>query len=218
MAMKLSEKCFSFAKTVFFDIISSKFRAGSLKRSLDLSYVIFEKIAYNFEIFSSNYINMYCEIVEKEIRLANITSKDNVLVIGAGSLPATSVLIAQKSGASVVSIDVDKAAINKANVLIKRLDLSDKLKLVHADGRYYDFEKFDVIFVLYAIKQLDEIFEKISKKIKTDTRVIYRSVFDKETNTIKSRIDLSKFLEVKNIVKSENISPAASALLLKKDT
>lgn len=218
MTKKISEKCFSFAKTIFFDVISSNFRAGAFKRSLDLSYVVLEKIAYNFETFTSNYIDMYCEIVEKEIKLANISSKDIVLIIGSGSLPATSILIAKKSDAKVISIDIDKVAIDKANKLVKRLDLSDKLEIIHADGRYYNFENFDVIFALYGIRQLDEIFKELSTKIKPNTRIIYRSVFDKETDTIKSKIDLSKYFILKDIVKSEKIPPVASVLLLKKDS
>jgi protein-L-isoaspartate O-methyltransferase len=217
MKIKLSQRCFSNAKTIFFDVISTKFRPGIFKGSLNLVYIIFEKVAINFRIFLDSYIEMYDEIVNKEIKLANISKKDKILVIGAGSIPATSVQIAKTINANVVSIDIDKSAIINAKKLVEHLGLSDKLIMETADGSNYFFEKFDVIFILYGITKNIELFNNLSKRIRTGTRIIFRSVFDKEKNTIKSNVDLSELFVIKNITKSVKIPPVASVLLLKKE-
>jgi precorrin-6B methylase 2 len=217
MKTNLSQRCFSTAKTIFFDVISTKFRPGLLKGSLNLIYVIFEKVAINFKILSESYIDMYDEIVGKEIKLANISNKDKILVIGAGSIPATSIKIAEKINASIISIDIDESAVINAKRIVKNLGLSDKLEMKTADGINYYFEKYDVIFILYGITNNIELFENLSKKIRVETRVIFRSVFDSENNTIKSDINLSDLFVIKKIIKSEKIPPVASVLLLKKE-
>jgi protein-L-isoaspartate O-methyltransferase len=98
-------------------------------------------------------------MVEKEIKMAKINSDDLVLVIGCGSLPTTTVLISMKTGANVVSVDVDKKSIRDAAQYIKNLHLGDKIKLKHANGLNYSVKNFDVIFVLYGITKQEEMLE-----------------------------------------------------------
>ena len=93
MFRSIFERFLSFSRFAFFDILSAKFNAAPFKNFMDYFYVIFEKIAYSFRILSSNYLMLYDELIEKEIIMAKITKNSNVLVIGCGSLPVTSILI-----------------------------------------------------------------------------------------------------------------------------
>lgn len=216
MAKRVIERFFSFARWIFFEEFSPKFNAVPFKNFVDFAYVIFEKIAYRFDIISSNYLKMYEEIVEKEIKMANISSEDSILVIGCGSLPVTSTLIAMKTKARIVSIDTDHKAILNATKFIKHNNLENIIKLEHVDGLNYPVEKFDVIYISYGVKQQKEIMIYLANKMKKGARIIFRTVIDAQDETLRSPIDLSKWFLVKNSLKSETIIPAGSYLLLKK--
>ena len=114
MVKSISERILSFSRFIFFDIISDKFNAAPFKNFMDYLYVIFEKIAYSFKILSENYLMLYDELIKKEIVMAQITKKTNVLVIGCGSLPVTPILIALKTDADIIGIDYDKKAVDRA--------------------------------------------------------------------------------------------------------
>ena len=84
MSNTTTEKIFHSTQQIIFEKIGDKLRPGSLKNLLAFLFVIFEKIASNFEIISRNYIEIYHDVVKEEIKLANIFPNDKVLVIGCG--------------------------------------------------------------------------------------------------------------------------------------
>jgi len=141
MSKRVIERFFSFAKRMFFDEISTKFHPGSAKKFMDLS----------------NYLKMYQELVDKETEMANISSKDLILVIGCGSLPITAVLISMKTKAHVIAIDRDHKAVKDAIKYIKRLHLEGYIEIEHADGLFYPLNKFDAIFLLYGVTRQEEL-------------------------------------------------------------
>lgn len=166
---------FSRIKTVIFQNIGKKLRPGAFKIFIDSVFIIFEKISHNFDFIFNSYVVAYEDIVEKEVRLTGISKVDSVLVIGCGSVPSTSVLIAEKTNAKVVSIDVDKSAVNSSQKIIKKLDLSDKVDISLVKDDFYQVDDFDFIFVLYGVKKIDKIFENIFKNGKSSVKVVLRS-------------------------------------------
>lgn len=216
MSKRVIEKFFSFARRIFFEEVSPKFRVASLKIFMDFAYIIFEKFAYTFEIISSNYLELYNELVEKEIKMAQISSGDSVLVIGCGSLPATSVLIAMKTKANTFSIDCDLKAIRNASRFIRKLHLGNHMNINYADGISYPINNYDVIVVLYGIKQQKEMLKYLSHNMKDNTRVIYRTTQDALDKTVGGTTFLSELFVVKNCVNSEAFYSVDSYLLLKK--
>jgi hypothetical protein len=217
MSKRVIERFFSFARRMFFEEISAKFRPGSAKKLMDALYIIFEKVAHKFDIMSTNYLKMYRELVEKEVKMADISSDDLVLVIGCGSLPATSVLIAMGTGAHVVYIDNDRRAVEEAYKFVKNLHLEDRIKVEHADGLFYPLNKFDVIFLLYGVKRQEGIFKSLAGNMKNNARIIFRTVIGIQDETMESSVDLSKWFLIKDKAKSETLRPAGSYLLFKKD-
>jgi len=123
-------KLFSFSRKLFFEIISPKFNVSASKSIMNLLYVYFEKISIHFEILYSNYLLLYDELIDKEIKLAKIKSSDKILIIGSGSLPATCILIAQKTNAKIHGIDIDPVAIKKSTRFIKNISLDDLIEIM----------------------------------------------------------------------------------------
>lgn len=208
---------FSFAYNVFYNYISPKFHTSSFKNFMDYTYIIFEKIAVNFEILNISYINIYQELVEKEVKLSNISSDDSVLIIGCGSIPATSILISKKSNAKkIVSIDYDLKAIKNAIKFINSSIFNTNLKFEHANGLNYSAKTFDVIFILYGIKKQDKILEYISNNVKDTSRIIFRTTNDSLVHFLGGKEFLEKYFKIEKSVCSEKLNDTISFLLKKK--
>jgi 2-polyprenyl-3-methyl-5-hydroxy-6-metoxy-1,4-benzoquinol methylase len=216
MTKTITDRFFSFAQQIFYKGISPKFRTGSLKTFMDSMYIFFEKFALHFDILSSYYLRLYDELVEKEVNMAKVTSDDLILVIGCGSLPATSLLIAMKTKAKIVSIDIDNEAIHNASWFIKHLNFEDRMKTENVDGLHYPVQRFDVIFVLYGVKQQKEILKYLSHNMKKNARVIYRTTDDVQKEILGGSLYLSTLFHVENRVRSEKLYSMESYLLLKK--
>ena len=119
MANSVIEGLLSFSRFIIFKVISPKVNTAYFKNFMDSAYSFYEQIAISFEILSNSYLKLYDEIVEKEIKMAQITKNSNVLLIGCGSLPATTALIGEKTQANIVSIDYDQKAFQNAKNYFK---------------------------------------------------------------------------------------------------
>lgn len=209
-------KLFNLQRQIFFEKISPKFRPGSLKNIWDLIFVIFEKTAYYFKDISSIYIDIYEEMVNNEVNMAEISNRDNILVIGCGSIPATSILLFKKISANIVSIDKDKSAVKKAQNFLKKENLEDEIKIINGDGGKTPIKKFSVIFLLFGVKKPEEIFKHILENAATDTKIIFRTTPKKNGNIDNKKMSLFRYFEIKDCVVSKSWGPVHSYLLLKK--
>ena len=216
MLRRITEGFFSLFIYIFYRQIGTKFRTDALKFFWDIFFVVLEKIGFKFDVISSNYIKLYDDIVEKEICMAKISSKDRILVIGCGSLPATTALIAMKTKAEITTIDTDLKAAHEASYFFKNLNLERQITVEHADGLKYPISKFDVIFVLYGVQQQKEILNYLAENMQDTTKIIFRTVWDTQGRLSNKSIDVSRLFLVKDHVSSEYLGSVDSLLLLKK--
>lgn len=216
MSRTINERLFYFIQRLFFEDIGPKFHVGTFKNLMDILFVIFEKLCRNFDVISEFYLDIYKEIVEKEIKLAKISSKDDVLVIGCGSLPATSVLISMKTNSYVIAIDNDLKATEDAIFYVKEHNLEGRIKIECADGLLCPVRKFDVILVMYGVKRQKEIFENLAKNMKDNARIIFRTAIDSKGRLTGEKIELSDYFMVKGCVRSTSLGLVDSFLLFKK--
>jgi precorrin-6B methylase 2 len=218
MVKRISEKFFSFTQHIIFRQIGTKLEVSSLKKLMDSLFIFFEKIGHKFDIISFNYLKMYGELVEKEIKMADISPEDHILVIGCGSLPATSIVLAMKTKAIIVSIDKDHRAIKEASQYIKNHNLENRISLECADGLNYPVKKFDLIFVLYGVKQQKDILKYLANNIGNETRVIIRLTSDICNKILGENTELSRFFGIKDSKRSKSLGSIDSFLLLKKNS
>lgn len=173
MSNRIINKILEYSRWIFYEEISPKFNKELLKKPMDFLYILFEKIAIKFNFISLNYVKLYSDLVNREIQMTEINSKDIILVIGCGTIPSTSILISEKTKAEVVGIDKDKNAIKNAKIFLSNIKY-DKIILKHADGSKYPINKFSVIMILYGVKNIDEIFNHLYKEVKPETKIIIR--------------------------------------------
>jgi hypothetical protein len=208
-----TERFLLFFQKLLFVIIGNKLRPGSLKNLVDIIFIISEKIGYNFDIISSNYIYLYSNVVNKEINLANISSRDRILVIGAGSIPSTSIILANNTKAQINSIDIDKKAVIKALLFIEKIGLQNRIHIEYSNGINYPIKNYNIIFILYGVKQKLELLQYLSNNIDDNMRIIYRET---NINQNENNIKLSKLFKIENVVKTNSFGHMNSYLLLKK--
>lgn len=111
----------------------------------------------------------------KEVKMAKVTSKDKVLLIGGGILPSESMIITQETNADVVTIDNNKSACKHAEAFIKKRGLSDKVKIVYADGVEFPVSNFDVVFIAISVWPIDTVFKNLSKNLRKGARILCKS-------------------------------------------
>lgn len=210
------EQIFSFAQTVVFKRAGRIFPTNSLKGIMDIGFVVFEKVGCKFDIISSLYLKFYQEIVAKELAMAHVHPLDHVLVIGSGSLPATPALLAVNTKATVVSIDRDRAAVKQATKYVKAHRLARTLSIDHADGLHYPVERFNVIFVLYGVKQPELILEYLGEHCHDATRIILRTITDSQGTITDKTINLAHHFIIHDKIQTDTLGSMTSFLLQKK--
>jgi precorrin-6B methylase 2 len=216
MITSLIEKLFSFIHIILFKIIGQKMQPDLLKNFVDRSFRFFEKIVCRFYFLANFYLNLYQKLIENELKILKINEKDTVLVIGSGSLPATSILVAMKTGASVESIDFDKRAVIESKRYIDFFNLKNKLNIVHADGTTYPVKKFDVIIIVYGIRNEKEVLRHIARNMSNTTRVVFRTTVNAYLSKKNYKFDIANLFEIKKYIRTNSLGQVDSILLYRK--
>ena len=206
----------SYLRYFFYEILSERFEVGSLKWFMDIFYVVFEKIAFSFEFLSTPYILLYDELVDKELSMIKKSDNYNILVVGCGSIPATTILISQKIQASITCIDIDKKAVYRATQFLKTKNLSHDIKVYTADGIDYPVDPIDVIILQYGIRHQKEMLISLSKQMNETSKVIFRTTYDALNKIVGGELYLRTLFQIANMVTSEKMPQTISLLLTKK--
>jgi len=89
------------------------------------------------------------------------------------------------------------------------------LTLEFADGHNYLIKKFDVVFVLYGVKNHGDMLDSIGNEMKDNARIIFRSVME-DNKKILGLNENNKTFDIKKTILSQKLYPTISCLLLKK--
>ncbi|RLF27887.1 MAG: hypothetical protein DRN01_01315 [Thermoplasmata archaeon] len=144
-----------------------------------LSFIVWEYISTYSPNLAEVVINNYSKpVIKKEIDVVKIKKEDKFIQIGCGSMPYTSFIIAELTGADVVGIDVDLVAVKNAKKYVQRYkkNPSTRIRIMFGDGVNHDLSGFDVIMVSLGVEALEEVFENIMKTAKSDARIIFRNI------------------------------------------
>jgi len=206
----------SWMQTIAFEYIGSLVQTNAFKGFMDLLFIILEKVGSKFQVVSALYLDLYRDIVSKELTLLQLTKNEKVLVIGGGSLPATPMLIAMSTGARIDLIDKDPEAVATAEQFIRTYHLEDILKVVNANGLQYPLASYDVIIILYGVKKPEKVLEYIASQVSEKTRIILRVITDDQGNIGDKTLDITKHFIIKGRVSSTTLGSFESLMLMKK--
>ncbi len=174
-------------------------------------YNFLELLAVKSNLFHNYLINMRKPVFLKEIDMAEITSKDRILLIGAGIFPSETVLIAETTNAKIVGIDNCKNAVKLAKKYVNKKQLNDKVIIKYADGVDFPIKDFDVIFIAINVYPIDSVLMHLSKNVEKGTKIMCKSI----KNDIEEIIKKLK-LEDTFIISKKIENPKSQSFLLKK--
>lgn len=83
----------------------------------------------NGDVQIADYFKNIEECIDKEFGSFHVTSDSNVLLVGSGSFPMTPLLIAKRTGAEVVGIDIDEESITLGQKVVNTLGAGLKIRL-----------------------------------------------------------------------------------------
>ncbi|GAE28731.1 class I SAM-dependent methyltransferase [Halalkalibacter hemicellulosilyticus] len=106
------------------------------------------RLLENGEIDIADYFKNIESCIEKEFGHFQVTADSKVLLVGSGAFPMTPLLIAKKTGAEVVGIDIDEEAIDLGRKVISKLgpDLSIRLENTFVENLDCTKELTHIIF------------------------------------------------------------------------
>jgi precorrin-6B methylase 2 len=203
-------------QTIAFEYIGSLVQTNTFKDFMDLLFIVLEKVGSKFQVVSALYLDLYRDIVSKELALLQLTKNTKVLVIGGGSLPATPMLLTMATGTSIDIIDKDPEAVTTGQQFILSYHLEDKLKVINTNALHYPLTPYDVIIILYGVKQPNKVLQYIASQVSEKTRVILRVITDDQGNIADKTLDLSSRFIIKDRVRSTTLGSFESLLLQKK--
>jgi len=154
----------------------SKFLINSRRIISCYKYDFLELLATRINFFEKLLMSWRKPVFLNEIKIANVTENDKVLLIGCGIFPSEAMLIADQTKAKVVCIDNSIIAVNIAKKIVKKKELSGLVYIEYADGINYPSGDFDVIFIAINVWPIDLVLRNLAKNIKTNTRVLCKSL------------------------------------------
>ncbi len=156
----------------------------------------------------NSYYEKVSQLIDIETSFLDRNSECSIAVLGAGSLPLTQIYLARKYQYQSVGIERDSKAVCLANMLIKQLDLENRVHVIECDARNYSFKNIDHVMLLADCEPkkaiLDHIYHSTHATVSyRSPHRLYRLFFpcvneeDIEFFTIKkSFLDREKFFEV----------------------
>lgn len=124
----------------------------------------------NEELLQFWYYANYATLTDLEYANISLISKDmsNVLFVGSGPLPLTSILLCQKYGLKCTLLEKDQLSVELSRQLIQALKLDRKISIEPMDAmEYQNYHEFDLISVAALVGATPPIKEEIIETIRT---------------------------------------------------
>lgn len=196
--------------------VGIKFDPFKIKKLVNKIFIISEKIIIKLPSLITPYLGFYNEMINKEIKLADINANNKILFIGSGPIPATPLILVKKTDAYIVAIDKNPVSVKQAKCLIKKLKQENNIKIELGVASGYPLESFDLIIVAQGLQPYKESLDYIAKSIKSDTKVIFRTSSTTDGNLTEKDYFLKDIFSLKKIIRQEKNGLLISILLLKK--
>jgi len=125
----------------------------------------------------------YRNAIRKEIKLAKICERDNMLCIGGGICPFSAIMFHQTTGARVTVIDNCENCARQARLVIEQLGLSEKVRVQCCDGADIDVSEYSVVHLAKQVSPAEVVLSKVKKRAVTGTKLLARMPSKRIGNT-----------------------------------
>ncbi|MED0715979.1 methyltransferase domain-containing protein [Aeribacillus composti] len=186
--------------------------AADLRKKSALCVAIMEKYRalklQDGNVDIADYFKNIESCIEEEFGSFQITSESKVLLVGSGSFPMTPLLIAKRTGAEVVGIDIDDEAIKLGRNVVERLGRGLNIRLEKLSVEDLDFTK-DVTHVIFSSTVeskydiLDQLYELTNDHVVAAMR--YGDQLKSLFNYPLREVDEKKWKLVENIIRPNHV-------------
>lgn len=146
--------------------------------------------------------------IEKEFGSFQITADSKVLLVGSGSFPMTPILIAKRTGAEVVGIDIDDESIKLGLNVVERLGAGLNIRLEKVPVNSLDFTK-DATHIIFSstvedkYNILDQLHTLTNENVVVAMR--YGDQLKSLFNYPSRKVDKQKWNKVEDILRPDDV-------------
>ncbi|MFD1952991.1 SAM-dependent methyltransferase [Paenibacillus thailandensis] len=108
--------------------------------------------------------------IESEFGSFHVTSDSKVFMVGSGSFPMTPLLIAKRTGAEVIGIDIDDEAVELGRRVVERLGGGLRIRLVNSSIDHLDLKNVSHIIFSSTVPNKYDMLEQLHPL--TEERVV----------------------------------------------
>jgi precorrin-6B methylase 2 len=137
-----------------------------------------------------------------------------ILHVGCGSIPASSILLAQKTKGVILGIDKDDYAVKQAKKFISHTNPSKHLEIKKGGPLDFDLCLFDVILISQGIVPKKQVLKALSTKI-TDEQIIILRSFSASSTIDEQDLFLSEYYTIQHVYQ-HTIHGSTISIFLKK--
>lgn len=134
-----------------------------------------EKMGAKWTPFGNIYHSLfYAPMLYGELKMAKLCQGTRIIHIGCGPLPLTALYLGRK-GFSVVAMDNDLQALERAREVVQQNSLEDRIEIAAGDGVHVDYTPYGAVWIsLHAWPQL-EIIKRALETIEEGGTIICRN-------------------------------------------
>ncbi len=111
------------------------------------------------------------EVAKKMIQLAALKPGQTLFDLGAGDGRVV-IMAAQETGASAVGVEMRDDLVERARSEIKRLNLEDRVRMIHGDLFNVDLSEADVVTLYLTTSGNERLRPKLEHELKNGAKVI----------------------------------------------
>jgi len=149
----------------------------NIKKS-NFFWKIVDLLASRLEKLGKLYEESISKEYKRENQLFNISNSRDILHIGCGAYPVTVITLSKYNGGGrIVGIDRNLKDVERARVIIKKMNLQNRISIEQGDGSSYPIEKFDTVIISSCSIPKKKILQHIFETARRHTKIIVREIY-----------------------------------------
>jgi precorrin-6B methylase 2 len=147
-----------------------------IRETSNYFWIIIDILSSQNEKIEKIYEHSIGEEYINECKAFPVSKGKKILHVGCGSYPLTEMTLVRLFEVNVVGIDKNKKAVQRANKVITKKNLTKKITIMQGNGADFPLDTFDVIIVSSCALPKKDILTHIFKTAKKNCSIIIRDL------------------------------------------
>jgi len=147
-----------------------------VKKISNFFWEIADAWSYKNNKIAQRYNDSIEDEYQKECDACGVSPNSKVLHIGCGAYPLTELVLARCCSGTLVGIDKNQLAVQRAREVIRNHHLENRITVHHGNGIDYPVDDFDMILISSCSLPKVQILEHLFKNVKSKCVIIVREI------------------------------------------